>query len=112
METIKTLTDKSIKKITSAKGRAVQMNTGSKIATGHLFLFLHADTYLPKNALKEIRKISRLPNFVAGAFDLKIDSLKLSYRILSKISSLRSRFFRIPFGDQALFFLYFYQLKS
>ena len=36
--------------ITSARGRAIQMNAGAAIARGDVLLFLHADTRLPPNA--------------------------------------------------------------
>lgn len=40
----------NVKTFQSAKGRAVQMNYGAQHANGEVFLFLHADTLLPKNA--------------------------------------------------------------
>lgn len=42
------LVDKVLK---SDKGRARQMNVGANSATGDVLIFLHADTYLPDNAL-------------------------------------------------------------
>ena len=35
--------------VVSDRGRGLQMNAGSQIASGEVLLFLHADTLLPKN---------------------------------------------------------------
>ena len=40
----------AISSLTSARGRAVQMNAGAAIASGDVLLFLHADTRLPPDA--------------------------------------------------------------
>ena len=42
------------KVIISKAGRALQMNSGASVATGDVFLFLHADTFLPDNAVQVI----------------------------------------------------------
>jgi hypothetical protein len=41
--------------------------------------------------------------FVAGAFDLGIDTTRRIFRITEKYVFLRTRLTRIPFGDQAIF---------
>lgn len=92
---------RDITTISSQKGRANQMNCGAKLAKGEMLLFLHADTYLPNNALDEIEKSSQ--KYVAGAFDFKFDTQKIILKIISTIASLRSRVTRIPYGDQAIF---------
>ena len=40
---------------------------------------------------------------VGGAFDLRIDSRRIVFRVIETIASLRSRLTRIPYGDQAMF---------
>jgi hypothetical protein len=42
-------------------------------------------------------------DYVGGAFDLKIDSERLFLRYISVRASFRSRWNRIPYGDQAIF---------
>jgi len=54
--TIGTISDKSVIKLLSARGRAVQMNKGAALAKGDVLLFLHADTELPEGAFYEISK--------------------------------------------------------
>jgi len=78
------------------------MNAGAKIAKGEILLFLHADTFLPKNALDEISDIVQ-NDIVAGAFDLAFDNEKFSLKVISTIASYRSRITRTPYGDQAIF---------
>jgi rSAM/selenodomain-associated transferase 2 len=79
------------------------MNKGASLATGDILLFLHVDTRLPMDALGLIGAAMEDNRYVAGAFDLGIESSKPIFRIIERAASLRSRFTRIPFGDQAIF---------
>lgn len=88
---------------TSAKGRARQMNHGAKLASGEIFIFLHADTFLPDDALLRVRSAMNDTRYVAGAFDLGINSDRSVFRITEWYAALRTRLTRIPFGDQAIF---------
>jgi len=44
----------SVKTITSKTGRGYQLNSGAKLASGAILLFLHADTILPPGAFSSI----------------------------------------------------------
>jgi rSAM/selenodomain-associated transferase 2 len=101
--TIKCIQEADVVKITAGRGRAHQMNAGAEIARGDILLFLHADTVLPKDALSKISQILSDDKYVAGAFDLWIDSDKFLLKFISARASWRSRFNRIPYGDQAIF---------
>ncbi len=101
--TLNEIKNPEIVKISSAKGRGTQMNAGAKKASGRILVFLHADTKLPQNAFARIEKALGMQNIRAGAFNLGIDSQKKIYRIIEKISSLRSRITRVPYGDQVFF---------
>ena len=101
--TNKAIQNKSIKAITSQKGRSYQMNAGAEIACGEILIFLHADTRLPENALKKIGTGLENGKYVGGAFDLAIDSDRLFLKYISMRASFRSRSTRIPYGDQAIF---------
>jgi rSAM/selenodomain-associated transferase 2 len=79
------------------------MNAAAAAARGEIFIFLHADTTLPDNALEKISLALQNTDYVGGAFDLKIDSDRLFLRYISVRASLRSRWNRIPYGDQAIF---------
>jgi rSAM/selenodomain-associated transferase 2 len=101
--TLNAIRDTDVITIASPKGRARQMNAGANIALGRMLIFLHADTKLPPDALKNIEKALNNNKYVAGAFDLSIDSNKLSLKFIAARASLRSRITRIPYGDQAIF---------
>jgi rSAM/selenodomain-associated transferase 2 len=79
------------------------MNAGTTVACGEILIFLHADTKLPDNALEKINQALQDRDYVGGAFDLKIDSDRLFLKYISVRASLRSRWNRIPYGDQAFF---------
>jgi rSAM/selenodomain-associated transferase 2 len=84
--------------IPSARGRAVQMNTGAEQASGDILLFLHADTFLPDEALGLVEKTS-----VWGRFDVRIEGEARLFPLISFLINLRSRLSGIATGDQALF---------
>jgi rSAM/selenodomain-associated transferase 2 len=102
-DTLRAIRTGQIAKISSEKGRAIQMNAGAFIAKGEVLIFLHADTELPIRALEKIHSLMEQTDYVGGAFDLGIKSDKLVYKAIGALSSLRSRLSRIPFGDQAIF---------
>lgn len=101
--TIDLINNECIIKISSPKGRAKQMNEGAKHATCNILLFLHVDTVLPKNALVHVAHALGSKEIAAGAFDLSFASDKKALRFIAKTASIRSRFTRIPYGDQAIF---------
>ena len=89
--------------ITSARGRARQMNAGAEAATGDILLFLHADTRLPLGFAHHVRQMLSEPGVVAGAFELGIDAPGRGLRAVERVANLRSRRLQLPYGDQALF---------
>ncbi len=88
--------------IVSMPGRALQMNSGAAIASGELLLFLHADTFLPENALKIISDLSRKKN-TWGRFDVRLSSSRFVFRLIEGLMNLRSCVTSIATGDQAIF---------
>ena len=87
------------------RGRGVQMNAGARLATGDVFLFLHADARLPAEAVDCIRSSLAEPDVVAGAFRIETTSAEapLWLRPLLRLADLRSRLTRLPYGDQGVF---------
>ncbi|UZQ54309.1 TIGR04283 family arsenosugar biosynthesis glycosyltransferase [Trichothermofontia sichuanensis B231] len=89
--------------VLSATGRAQQMNAGAAIATGEIFLFLHADTHLPTGFPTLVRTTLATPGTIAGAFDLRIAGDLPGLRWVEWGVYWRSRLCQLPYGDQALF---------
>lgn len=102
-ETLAAIRDVAVQKILSEKGRGGQLNRGAAIATGDVLVFLHADTVLPPTAFETIVGVMRNEGYVGGAFDLRIDSRRMAFRVIETFANLRSRMTRIPYGDQAMF---------
>jgi rSAM/selenodomain-associated transferase 2 len=110
--TVSAIANSSVHKIVFSPGRGRQMNEGASRAQGQVLLFLHADTKLPEGAFERIREVMTDGRYVAGAFDLAIDSQRPILRYIAARARMRSRINRIPYGDQAIFIRkdYFYQL--
>jgi rSAM/selenodomain-associated transferase 2 len=87
--------------LSSARGRAVQMNLGARHATGDALLFLHADTGLPSDADFLVR--DALERHLWGRFDVEIESRRRLLRLVGCAMNLRSRLTGIATGDQAIF---------
>lgn len=102
-ETVAIVKSLGIKILSSSSGRAMQMNAGAAIATGDIFLFLHADTILPLGFPEMITKALAETGIIAGAFELAIDAEVRGIRVVEKMVNLRSHLFFLPYGDQAIF---------
>ncbi|MFH1515848.1 MAG: TIGR04283 family arsenosugar biosynthesis glycosyltransferase [bacterium] len=88
--------------IKSESGRGVQMNTGAEIAKGDIFLFLHADSHLPKKALLKMRQ-AVLDGFDYGSFTMRYDTLRPDYLYGAWVADSYCRVMNETFGDRAIF---------
>jgi rSAM/selenodomain-associated transferase 2 len=84
-------------------GRALQMNAGAQIATGDIFIFLHADCRIEPASYEKMLHSLKSSEKIGGAFSLCIDSDKWSLRLITRLANLRSKFFGMAYGDQAFF---------
>ncbi|MBU5675732.1 TIGR04283 family arsenosugar biosynthesis glycosyltransferase [Alkaliphilus sp. MSJ-5] len=93
------------------KGRSHQMNYGATLAKGDILLFLHADSFLPSDALNQIHRIISQGHKV-GCFKLRFNSRSILMKLCGFMSNLRVRLRNIAFGDQGIFIdrSYFYEL--
>jgi len=89
--------------ITSAAGRARQMNTGASHSQADVLLFLHADTHLPDEARQAIERVLDDPACVGGRFDVRFERDRGLAWLTARLISLRSRWSGIATGDQAIF---------
>ena len=90
------------KVITSAKGRAIQMNAGAESAEGDLLIFLHADTSLPQEAIKQIEHGIN-GNRQWGRFDVELSGGHPMLKVIACFMNHRSRLTGIATGDQVIF---------
>jgi rSAM/selenodomain-associated transferase 2/rSAM/selenodomain-associated transferase 1 len=91
------------KVISSAPNRGRQMNLGAQEASGDILLFVHADTLLPENYARYVRQALSSPDAAGGAFAWKISPPAPFLRITEKTANWRTKFFRLPYGDQGIF---------
>ena len=89
--------------LTITGGRARQVNAGAMAASSDVLLFLHGDTRLPDGYDQHVLNLLAMPGTAAGAFALGIDGPEIGLRIIEKLANFRSRFFQMPYGDQAIF---------
>jgi rSAM/selenodomain-associated transferase 2/rSAM/selenodomain-associated transferase 1 len=91
--------------IKSSTPRSRQMNQGAEAASKEVLLFLHADTRLPKSFDKTVFRTLKQPDVAAGAFELRIDAPGPVLRFIEYVANRRSRYLKLPYGDQAIFML-------
>ena len=89
-----------IRVINSCKGRAIQLNTAAKEATGSVLYFIHADCFPPENFDSHILKAIEHGN-LAGCFRLKFDSRHWWLRLAGWFTRFNWSICRG--GDQSLF---------
>jgi rSAM/selenodomain-associated transferase 2 len=112
--TVEIATKFGVQVLLCGNGRSYQMNAGAAVATGDTLIFLHGDTLVPigfDRYVEEWINLSKSPllkeekmdQSIAGAFNLKINSDRSGLRWVEWGVKVRSKFFNLPYGDQALF---------
>lgn len=82
------------------RGRGIQCNAGAAIASGDIFLFLHADTLLPANAFQLLSNFFRDSRVQIGTFRLRFDERQWLLDFYARFSCFDSLF--TTFGDQCI----------
>ncbi len=93
-----------VKVLRSIKGRGTQLLLGAnKVSTNWIF-FLHSDTILNKNNIRDIKEfISNESNYYkAAAFKIKFNKNNIYSYLLMLITNIRSKYLKLPYGDQGL----------
>lgn len=88
----------------SERGRGRQLAAGAEAAAGDWLLFLHADTVLQADWSQAVQAFTAAPEnrCRAGYFRFALNDRSLAARLLERLVRLRSRLFRLPYGDQGL----------
>jgi len=102
-DTIETAKKNGAQVITGPKGRARQQNIGAKRALGRVLLFLHSDTLLPLNYISYVFDTLMDRRVAMGAFQFKTDFSHPFMKLVELGANIRSQYFGLPYGDQALF---------
>ena len=87
----------------SARGRALQMNTGAAAALGDIFWFLHADTEVPADCVQKIYDVLRDPEVAGGFFRIRIPSRRFVYRLTDSFAHHAGLILKMRFGDHGFF---------
>ena len=92
------------KVVVSTLGRGARQNRAGEIATGDVFLFLHADCRLALGAIAELKRfVGRHPRVPGGCFRMRVDHADLRFRLIDAAGHLRAGVFGLPYGDQGIF---------
>lgn len=93
-----------------AQHRADALNRGVANSRGEVLLFLHADTLLPDDFARRVRRALSDPRVVGGAFDFKFaphpkhhGMNHFSLLIVTLCNRMRYRWSRNFYGDQGVF---------
>lgn len=89
--------------IAGKRGRGAQQNLGARSAKGDVLLFLHGDTLLPDFYCDHVFETLMDRSVVAGAFRFRTDGDSTLMKIIELTTHIRSRYLKLPYGDQALF---------
>ncbi len=92
-----------VRLISSARGRAVQMNAGARAARGEILLFLHADSVLPQGSIVLLNALETRRDCVWGGFRQRFSGDDWRLRLISRLHNWRCRLSRVFYGDQAMF---------
>lgn len=94
-----------VRVLQAERGRASQMNAGARATDADVLLFLHADVVLPKDARRWFDDAFADPANVGGAFRTwtVADRGRRWWAPVLHLADLRSRYSRLPYGDQAQF---------
>ena len=96
------LASKSARVLHAPTGRAAQMNTGARAATGEVLLFVHADSRFGPAALDALRSAMRDGTVPGGNFDIIFEGRDWVARTFTSIYHWRRKL-GIFYGDSAVF---------
>ena len=94
---------KNLKIIKTKASRGTQLKKGAKYSKQEWLFFIHADTKLHIENIKEIKCFINKKNiYKVGFFHLKFNNSSIFAYFISKWANFRTKVFNMPFGDQCL----------
>lgn len=101
-ETVEIARKRSVKVITSERGRGSQLHAGACAGRGEALWFLHADTRPSADSVERVLEALSGPGVVAGNFCVHFDAQCVSARFLTWLYP-RLRLLGLCYGDSAIF---------
>lgn len=89
--------------ISAPRGRASQMNAGAALARADILWFLHTDSLLPHDAVRDMWSALNNTDVVGGCFRLRLPSRKVIYRVSDSLGNLGVQVFGFALGDHGIF---------
>lgn len=88
--------------LTSARGRARQMNAGAAAASGDVLWFVHADSPVDPEAMADLRCAFARGETAWARFGVRLSGRRWIYRLIAFLMNRRSCWTGIATGDQAI----------
>ncbi len=91
--------------VVTPAGRGAQLAAGARACSAPFLCFLHADIRMGPDACRALERLvarARDHGDEASAFTLAIDATGWPYRVIEWGANRRSRWMRLPYGDQGL----------
>lgn len=89
--------------LSSPKGRAKQMNAGAKAANGDILWFVHSDSRLANDSIKEIENGIK-EGYIGGFFKIYFYDFHTNFmKFVETSSNQRAKYLKLIFGDQGIF---------
>ena len=94
---------KNLKIIRTQASRGAQLKEGAKHSKQEWLFFIHADTKLHIENIKDVKCFINEENiYKVGFFHLRFNNSSIAAHFISKWANFRSKVFNMPFGDQCL----------
>lgn len=88
--------------LSSFGSRGARLHAAAGEARGEIFLFVHSDSRVPEHALGLVGDAVQ-GGATAGAFSLGYEDAGPGLRWIAAWANLRTRWLKMPFGDQGIF---------
>ena len=102
-ETIRAFQRAGARVLAGTGSRGARLARAAREARGEILFFLHADSHPPDNALEAAAETLASKDAAAGAFSLAYEEAGPALRWVAWWANRRSRWLKLPFGDQGLF---------